>query len=63
MNVLSGGAFTVGLLVGGALGSLLGARNTLWVAVIGSVIGKLWFVFSPPAALRETPPPMAEPTD
>jgi MFS family permease len=61
MNVLSGGAFTVGLLVGGALGSLLGARNTLWVAVMGSVIGKLLFVFSPPAALRETPAPIAEP--
>jgi predicted MFS family arabinose efflux permease len=61
MNVLSGGAFTVGLLVGGALGSLLGPRNTLWVAVIGSVIGKLLFIFSPPAALRETPEPIEAP--
>jgi MFS family permease len=61
-NVLSGGAFTVGLLVGGALGSLVGARNALWVAVIGSVIGKLLFIFSPPAALRETPTQIAEPS-
>src|SRR6185503_14685982 len=48
MNVLSGGAFTVGLLVGGALGSLVGARNALWVAAIGGVIGRLLFIYSPP---------------
>jgi hypothetical protein len=40
----------------------VGARNALWVAVIGSVIGKLLFIFSPPAALRETPTQIAEPS-
>jgi MFS family permease len=54
------GAFTVvnygvrplGALVGGALGSAIGLRPTLWIATVGAVAGVLWLLRSPVPRLK-----------
>jgi MFS family permease len=54
------GAFTVvnygvrplGSLVGGALGSTIGLRPTLWIATVGAVAGFLWLLPSPLPRLK-----------
>ncbi|MER5889387.1 MFS transporter [Streptomyces sp. NPDC001941] len=49
------GTLPLGGLVGGALGSLIGVRPTLWVAVVGSWAAG-WFVFfSPLRRMRDVP--------
>jgi MFS family permease len=45
----------IGALLGGLLGSAIGLRPTLWIAVLGSLLGVLWLVFSPVPRLREVP--------
>lgn len=49
------GVRPVGALIGGALGSAIGLRPTLWIATVGAIAGALWLVPSPVAALRELP--------
>ena len=59
----AGGAFRfvnygirpVGALMGGLLGSMIGVRETLIVAAIGSLLGGLWLIGSPVLRLRELP--------
>jgi MFS family permease len=60
------GTRPVGSLAGGALGSLIGLRPTLWVACAGGITGFLWLLPSPlprfrmpslPAAPQDPPPP------
>ena len=46
-RALSGGAVVAGALVGGALGGLLGLRETLAIAVTGLVIGPVYGMVSP----------------
>ena len=54
------GAFTVvnygvrplGSLVGGALGSAIGLRPTLWIATVGAIAGFLWLLPSPLPRLK-----------
>ncbi len=41
------GTRPVGALAGGALGSLIGLRPTLWIAAIGGMTGVLWLLPSP----------------
>jgi predicted MFS family arabinose efflux permease len=41
------GTRPVGALVGGALGTLIGLRPTLWIATAGGVAGFLWLLPSP----------------
>lgn len=41
------GTRPVGSLVGGAAGTLLGLRPTLWIATIGGLAGFLWLLPSP----------------
>lgn len=53
VNFLVGGVGTLGLLVGGALGSALGIRPAIWVAALGALAATLALAFSPVAALRE----------
>lgn len=43
----------VGALLGGALGTALGVRPTLWIATIGALAGVLWVLPSPVARLRD----------
>jgi predicted MFS family arabinose efflux permease len=41
------GTRPLGALAGGALGTLIGVRATLWIAVIGGVSGFAWALASP----------------
>jgi MFS family permease len=45
----------IGALLGGALGSAIGLRPTLWLATAGALLGVVWLVFSPLPRLREQP--------
>jgi hypothetical protein len=51
------GTLPVGSLLGGVLGSALGVRATLWVAVAGSWAAGLWVFFSPLRGMRDVPVP------
>jgi MFS family permease len=55
MRFLVWGTAPLGALAGGALGQLLGARPTLWVAAIGGLIPVLPVFFSPLRTMRELP--------
>jgi MFS family permease len=49
------GVRPLGSLVGGALGSALGLRPTLWIAALGAIAGFVWLLPSPIPRLRELP--------
>ena len=49
------GVRPIGALVGGALGSAIGLRPTLWIATAGALLGVLWLLPSPTPRLRERP--------
>jgi MFS family permease len=49
------GTMPLGGFAGGALGSFIGLRPTLWVAAGGSVTCFLWVLFSPVPKVREIP--------
>jgi MFS family permease len=51
------GVRPVGSLVGGALGSTIGLRPTLWIGTIGALAGVLWLLASPIPRLRDLPEP------
>ena len=51
------GVRVLGSLAGGALGSWIGLRPTLWIATIGGLAGVLWLLPSPLPRLRELPEP------
>ena len=53
--VVNYGVRPIGALVGGALGSWIGLRPTLWIASVGAVAGVLWLLPSPILRLRELP--------
>jgi predicted MFS family arabinose efflux permease len=50
------GVRPLGAVTGGLLGSAIGLRPTLWLAVAGAVTCALWLVRSPLSALRELEP-------
>lgn len=56
--VVNNGVRPLGSLVGGALGSAIGLRPTLWIATLGAIAGVLWLLPSPLLRLRalERPP-------
>jgi hypothetical protein len=56
------GVRPLGALAGGALGSLIGVRQTLWVATAGALLGVAWLVGSPILKLRTLPAPSDEST-
>jgi predicted MFS family arabinose efflux permease len=43
----------IGALLGGALGTVLGLQTTLWIGVLGALLGVVWLFFSPIPRLRE----------
>ena len=49
------GTLPLGGLIGGALGSLIGIRATMWVGVVGSWAAAFWVVFSPLRRMRDIP--------
>ncbi|HVB46170.1 MAG TPA: MFS transporter [Streptosporangiaceae bacterium] len=51
------GTRPLGALTGGFLGTLIGTRTTLWVAVIGGMTGILWLLPSPLPRFRLPPEP------
>ncbi len=51
-TVVNYGIRPLGSLVGGALGSAIGLRPTLWIATLGAVAGVLWLLPSPMPRLR-----------
>ena len=55
--VVNNGVRPLGSLGGGALGSALGLRPTLWIATAGALAGFLWLLPSPLRRLRELPEP------
>jgi len=54
-NVVNYGVRPVGAFLGGMLGSAIGVRGTLWIAVIGAIGGFLWLLPSPLMRMRELP--------
>lgn len=55
MRVLSQGIGTLGMLVGGVLGTLIGLRPTVAIALLGSLVGTLWLLCSPLRHVRDMP--------
>ena len=55
--VVNYGVRPLGALVGGALGTWIGLRETLWIATAGALLGVLWLLPSPILGLRELPEP------
>ena len=53
--VVNNGVRPIGSLLGGLLGSSIGLRPTLWIAVVGAIAGFLWLLPSPLPRLRELP--------
>src|SRR6266568_5297018 len=49
------GTLPLGGLIGGALGSTLGIRATLWIGVVGAWMAALWLFFSPLRKMRDIP--------
>ncbi|NGN70424.1 MFS transporter, partial [Streptomyces sp. A7024] len=49
------GVRPLGALAGGALGTALGLRPTLWIATAGALLGLLWLLPSPLPRFRELP--------
>jgi Na+/melibiose symporter-like transporter len=54
-DLLSYGIEPLGLVLGGALGGVIGLRETVVVSVIGTALSLLWFIRSPVPRLRELP--------
>ncbi len=53
--VVNYGVRPLGALAGGALGTWIGLRETLWIATAGALAGFLWLLPSPILQLRELP--------
>ena len=49
------GTLPLGALIGGALGSTIGIRPTLWIGFIGSWAAGFWVFFSPLRRMRDVP--------
>ena len=60
MRFIVWGTIPIGALVGGALGTWLGLRETIVVGSIGGSLAILWIVFSPQRHLREMPEPIED---
>jgi MFS family permease len=53
--LVNNGVRPLGSLFGGALGTAIGVRPTLWIAALGGVAGFLWLLPSPIPRLKELP--------
>ena len=57
MRFVGWGTLPIGSLIGGALGSTIGLRPTIGVAVLGTLFAVAWFVLSPIRRLRQAEAP------
>ncbi len=55
MRFLVWGTMPLGALLGGALGTWIGLRPTLWVSQIGEILAAGWVIASPLRAMRDLP--------
>jgi hypothetical protein len=55
------GTLPLGSLAGGALGTLIGIRPSLWIGVAGAWAAGFWVLFSPLRQMRDIPLPPHEP--
>jgi predicted MFS family arabinose efflux permease len=55
MQVIGLGIVPLGGLLGGALGEVIGLRETLIVAAVGEILSVGWLLLSPLRTLREQP--------
>lgn len=55
ISLLTYGLPTVGAIIGGALGLILGLPQTLLLAAVGEIVSCVWIFFSPLRTLREQP--------
>jgi MFS family permease len=53
MRFFNYGVRPVGALLGGLLGGWIGLRTTMWISVVGSLLGVLFLLASPTPGLRE----------
>jgi MFS family permease len=53
--VVNYGVRPLGALAGGALGTWIGLRPTLWIGAVGAILGVLWLLPSPIPKLRDLP--------
>jgi len=60
MRFVVWGTIPIGTLLGGALGSTIGLRETIVVGAVGGGLSVLWIVFSPQRHLREMPEPLVD---
>jgi MFS family permease len=60
MRFIVWGTIPIGALVGGALGTWVGLRETIVVGAIGCGLSFLWILFSPQRHLREMPEPVED---
>ncbi len=58
-RMLNHGFRPLGALAGGALGTAIGLRPSLWIGTAGAVLGLLWILPSPIPRLRQLPAPPA----
>ena len=57
MRFLVWGVLPIGALIGGAIGTSIGLRPTLWLAVVGQALAGAWLLASPMRQLRDFPDP------
>ena len=55
MRFIVWGTLPLGALAGGAVGSWLGVRPTLWLAAVGEVLAIVWLLASPLRGMRDFP--------
>jgi MFS family permease len=60
MRFIVWGTIPVGTLSGGALGTLIGLRETIFIAAVGGGLSFLWILLSPQRHLREMPEPVED---
>jgi predicted MFS family arabinose efflux permease len=58
MRFMVWGTIPIGTLLGGALATWIGLRETIVVGAIGGGLSCLWLLFSPQRHLREMPEPI-----
>jgi MFS family permease len=54
-SFLVAGMLPLGALAGGLLGTILGLRNAILIAAVGSLLSVLWIVFSPARGVAQMP--------